>query len=75
MRKSIIKQDKGYDSEAYKYDVYLDDVKMEYVFTADEEEGFITVFNPDNVGSFLKSPPDKPIMKKLEGKVEIINAY
>ena len=74
MRKSIIKQDTGYDPESYKYDVYLDDVRMEYVFTADEELGFITVFDPDNVGSFMKGPPGKPIMKELIGNVRIVDA-
>ena len=71
MRKSIIKDDVGYDSEAWKYSVYLDGERIEYVFTADEEKGFVTVFDPTVAGSFMKGRPDQPIMKKLEGKVEI----
>lgn len=72
MRKSIVKGDKGYDQKAWRYSVYLDDERMEYVFTADEKQGFITVFDQDGAGSFMQSGPDRPAMKKLEGKVRII---
>jgi len=71
MRKSIIKQDPGYDPDAWKYSVYLDGKRIEYVFTADEELRFVSVFDPDVAGSFMKGKPGEPIMKVLEGKVEI----
>jgi hypothetical protein len=71
MRKSIIKQDPGYDPEAWKYSVYLDGERIEYVFIADEENEFVTIFDPSIAGSFMKGKPGQPVMKVLNGEVEI----
>ena len=71
MRKSIIKGDVGNDPEAWKYSVYLDGKRIEYVFAADEEKGLVIVYDPDIAGSFMKGRPDQPVMKELKGKVEI----
>ena len=72
MRVSIIKQDIGHNPEAWKYSVYLDGKRMEYVFTADEKEGYIVVFDPDMAGSFMKGKPEQSVMKQLDGVVKIV---
>jgi hypothetical protein len=72
MRKSIIIDDIGYDPEAWKYSVYLNDERMEYVFTADEKKGFVVVFDASISGSFMRGRPDQPVMKRLDGDVRIL---
>ena len=39
MRRSIRKNDPGYDPLAYQYEVFFNGTKIENCFTADEEKG------------------------------------
>jgi hypothetical protein len=50
MRLSVRQEDKGYSIYASNYNVYLDGHEISYVFTADEERGYIERFQTDELG-------------------------
>ena len=75
MRVSILKGDIGFNEEAWKYGVYLDGERIEYVFTADEERGIVVVFDPSASGSFMKGRPDQSVMKELTGEVRLVEEF
>ncbi len=61
MRKSVNKNDPGYDPEAYNYEAFLDGTKLNLCFTADEELGKAWVYKNNKSNE----------TKELTGKVEI----
>lgn len=70
MRKSVNQGDPGYDPEAFKYEVFLDGVRLEHCFTADEELGEAHVYLSWEEASVAGIPAFIPTTI-LKGKVEI----
>lgn len=72
MRKSVKQGDPGYDPEAFKYEVFLNGVRLEHCFTADEELGEAHVYlsreEAEAAGEYSPLSPPTTILK---GKVEI----
>ena len=65
MRKSVLKNDPGYHIEAYKYQAYLDGKKVVACVTADEEKGFVDVYQADGSNQKIER-----ILGKVELKIE-----
>ena len=61
MRKSVNKNDPGYDPEAYRYEAFLDGIKLDLCFTADEELGKAWIYKDNKSNEVIE----------LSGKVEI----
>lgn len=61
MRKSLLKNDPGYDPESYLYEVYLDGYRVKDCHTADEEKGIAIVYINERLDS-----------KTLYGNVRLI---
>ena len=76
MRKSVKKDDKGYDpNAAMNYEVWLNGLKVDDCFTADEESGEVWVHVKDNEGRLVLDLEKNEIKSKcLKGKVEIKGA-
>jgi hypothetical protein len=49
MRKSVLKNDPGYDKDAWKYVAYLDGDPVENAVTADEELGMIRILKDGKI--------------------------
>ena len=73
MRKSVKKDDKGYDPYAAgNYEVWLNGLKVDGCFTAVEESGEVWIYVEDNEGRFVLDLEKNVIKAKcLKGKVEI----
>lgn len=71
MRKSVKKNDPGYDAEAHKYTVYFNGEKLDNCFTADEEKGEAWVYALNRDGDFIIDNGEMAT-KCLSGKVTII---
>jgi len=76
MRKSVKKNDKGYDPYAgMHYEVWLNGLKVDDCFTADEESGEVWIYVKDNEGWFIIDLEKNEVKSKcLKGKVEIKGA-
>ena len=76
MRKSVKKDDKGYDPQAAKnYEVWLNGLKVDGCVTADEESGEAWIYVKDNEGRLVIDPEKNEIKAKcLKGKVKIRGA-
>ena len=73
MRKSVRKNDPGYDLRAYKCQVFVDGQKVDDCFTADEEKGEAWVFDRDKSGHFIiDNYGERPREKCLKGVVRIV---
>ena len=70
MRMSVIKNDPGYHPKAYKYQPYLDGVKLEQCVTADDIEGWADVKMSDADGCMVIKN-DELVTERLYGKVEL----
>lgn len=70
MRKSVRQDDPSYDPEAFKYEAYLDGVRLDNCFTADEELGEAHVYltQAEAAAAGVSSLIPTTILK---GKVEI----
>lgn len=73
MRSSVKKEDPGYVNfiNFDKYHVFLDGAPVPYCITADEEEGFVLVYELDENGRPFIELDEVPT-KVMRGKVEIL---
>jgi len=75
MRKSVRKDDPGYDPKAVRCAVFLDGQKLKYCITADEELGKAWVYETGEDGHLIVdrsvNPPQLRV-KVLSGKVRIV---
>ena len=73
MRKSVRKNDPGYDLEAPKCKVFIDGKELYHCFTADEEEGKAWVYETDKFGHIIiDNYGEEPREKCLRGVVRIV---
>lgn len=73
MRKSVIKDDIGYDPKVNKYSVLLNGERLDHCFTADDEEGKAWVYQTDENDDYLLNETKTAILKKVvTGNVEIV---
>lgn len=70
MRVSVHKTDVGYSHEAVWFNVYLDGVKLERCFTADEELGEAWVYKADENGKLIMAGGEV-VKECLRGRVEL----
>lgn len=71
MRKSVRKDDPGYDPCAIYYDVYINGKKLLNCFTADEEKGEAYIFETDGSGRLIDDGSKNPCEKRLRGIVKL----
>ena len=65
MRLSVIKNDPGYQPDAYNYEVFLDGERIQHCFTADTDQGLVWVYYK---GKYAKQ-------RILKGKVKIVKHH
>lgn len=71
MRKSVKKDDPGYDPLATHYSPFLDGGYVFNCFTADEELGEVWIYELDEKGQYRIDEEENLKIKCLKGKVEI----
>lgn len=72
MRKSVKKDDPGYDPQAYKYSVYFNGRLLHDCFTADEERGEAFVYERDGSGRLYYDDTGQLAFERKCGRVNII---
>ena len=72
MRKSVSRNDSGYDPGAHKWKVLLNGEELPNCFTADEERGEAFVYEKDKSGNFILDNYEEIKEKRLKGKVKLI---
>jgi hypothetical protein len=72
MRKSIIRNDPGFDENASDYEVFLDGKKLERCFTADEELGMAWCRKVDDSGKYVLNEEKTEFLTEIKtGKIGI----
>jgi hypothetical protein len=74
MRMSVRKDDPGYDPNAVLFIPYLDGVKLDNCFTADEEEGKAYCFSLDKEGNqFIDKETNEIAEEILHGNIYFVD--
>ena len=72
MRMSVHKDDQGYHKRAqWGYQPYLDGVKVDHCFTADEDSGYLLRHKTGKNGVVVDRVRDEIASEQLFGRVEI----
>lgn len=74
MRISVREDDPGYHPMAFGAKVFVDGARIDWCFTADEEQGVAYCFAVDDEGMHVLDPndPDEALTTEIRGHVKIV---
>jgi hypothetical protein len=71
MRLSSIRDDVGYARNCFNVKIYLEDVQVRFSVVADEEQGYIEVYEEDGQGNIVVNEDGTIPTKRIFGRVRI----